>query len=181
MKLVNPQNLPILQWTMVWINGSNFISLDAAVHDPIPVGTTYVTGSVNCSADGSITTTTTCDYEPPSVTYPLGRIIWEGTIGPDFGKTTADEAENELIITFNVLVNAGVTSVENEATIDADLDDDGTIETSEQRLARADAAWQETVIPKVIPATGFAPDRITTLPAQTSIYSAQGNLRLEIP
>ena len=37
------------------------------------------------------------------------------------------------------------------------------------------------VAPIELPATGFAPDRVTELPAQTVSYAALGDLWLEIP
>jgi LPXTG-site transpeptidase (sortase) family protein len=40
---------------------------------------------------------------------------------------------------------------------------------------------EATVAPSAIPSTGFAPDRFTTLPAQTVAYSTQNDLWLEIP
>ncbi len=108
-KLVDDDGFPVLQWTMVWINNSNIVAVNAAVSDGISLGTAYVAGSVSCVGASSQTTTTSCTYEAPSGTYPRGRIVWTGTIGPDFGATDAASANNELYIRFNVTVNTGIT------------------------------------------------------------------------
>src|SRR5574341_144067 len=39
LKTFDEANLPILQWTMVWINNSNTVAINAVVSDGIPVGT----------------------------------------------------------------------------------------------------------------------------------------------
>ncbi|MGA2504173.1 MAG: sortase [Anaerolineales bacterium] len=192
-KSVDSSGLPGLSWTMVWINGSNIVAQNAAVSDPIPVGTTYVAGSLSCTGASALTTTTVCSYEIPSVPYPLGRVIWTGTIGPDLGATAAASAHNGLKIAFKITVNSGVKSVRNTATIDADLNGDGdTTDPGEQQVAFASSSWakppnppQPTPAPPlygfIIPETGFAPDRVTALPSQTTFYPELGDLWLEIP
>jgi LPXTG-site transpeptidase (sortase) family protein len=180
-KTVNAAGLPELIWTMVWINGSNIVEVNAAVSDEIPLGTTYVAGSVVCSPASGLTITDTCLFEAASLTYPRGRILWTGQIGPDLGATDATSAANELVITFRVTVSAGINSVQNEAVIDSDLNGNGlTTDPGEQRVAVADAFWP-TSTPTLLPSTGFAPNRVTSLPAQTTSYEALGDLWLEIP
>jgi LPXTG-site transpeptidase (sortase) family protein len=179
-KLLDASNLPILHWTMVWINNTNIVEVHSAVSDPIPVGTTYAAGSIVCTPASALTHTDTCNYEAPSITYPRGRIVWTGGIGPDFGATDATSAVNELNIIFNVTVNSAVTNVENEATIDSDLNGDGdTDDPGEQRVATASASW--TNPPTILPGTGFAQDRVTVIPSQTTYYADLGDLWLEIP
>jgi uncharacterized repeat protein (TIGR01451 family) len=99
-KTVNAAGLPVLQWSMVWINDTNILAINARAVDELPEGTTFddtgissgypmpggvlPTGStdtgVTCVAPGSTSTTTTyCYFEGPSATYPRGRIIWEAT------------------------------------------------------------------------------------------------------
>jgi LPXTG-site transpeptidase (sortase) family protein len=192
-KSVNSSGLPELAWNMVWINGSNIVAQNAAVFDPIPVGTTYVDGSLTCVGASILTTTDTCVYEIPSVPYPLGRVVWTGTIGPDLGATDAASAINELIIKFKVKVNSGVKSVRNMAGMDADLNGDGdTTDPGELQVASAGSSWTKPPIPPeptptpsaygfIIPVTGFAPDRETSLPSQTTFYTELGDLWLEIP
>jgi LPXTG-site transpeptidase (sortase) family protein len=180
-KTVNAAGLPELIWTMVWINGSNIVEVNAAVSDEIPLGTTYVAGSLVCSPASGLTITDTCLFEAASLTYPRGRILWTGQIGPDLGATDATSAANELVITFRVTVSAGINSVQNEAVIDSDLNGNGlTTDPGEQRVAVADAIWP-TSTPTLLPSTGFAPNRVTSLPAQTTSYEALGDLWLEIP
>jgi len=181
-KVVNASGLPELAWTMVWINATNIVSVNAAVNDEIPVGTTYVPGSLSCTGASSQTTTTNCTFEVPGIT-PRGRVIWSGVIGPDFGATDAASADNELNISFRVTVNPGIRSVQNEASIDSDLNGDGdTIDAGEIHVATASASWPSNPEdPTILPGTGFAPERVTALPPQTVLYSDLGNLWLEIP
>ncbi len=82
-KTVNASGLPELTWTMVWINGSNIVALNAAVSDPIPLGTGYVAGSLSCTPASLLTTTTVCLYEIPSVPYPAwaGCLVWDNWSG----------------------------------------------------------------------------------------------------
>jgi hypothetical protein len=81
LKVVDASGLPVLQWTMVWINGSNIVAIDAQVSDPISVGTSYA-GGLLCSANGTFSTVP-CSYEAPSGPYPRGRIVWNGNLVPD--------------------------------------------------------------------------------------------------
>ncbi len=178
-KFVDDNGLPVLRWTMVWINDSNLVAVNAAVSDAIPLGTTYA-GGLSCAEEG-VTTTTSCVYEAPSGTYPRGRVVWTGSIGPDFGATDAASANNELYIRFNVTVNTGINSVDNQATMDSDLNGDGDVaDPGEQIVATAAATWQASVL---LPDTGFAPGRVTRLDLQPEVklYTAQSDLWLEIP
>jgi LPXTG-site transpeptidase (sortase) family protein len=178
-KVVDDNGLPVLRWTMVWINGSNLVAVNAAVSDGIPLGTTYA-GGLSCTEEG-VTTTTSCTYEAPSGTYPRGRVVWTGSIGPDFGATDAASANNELYIRFNVTVNAGINSVDNQATMDSDLNGDGDLnDPGEQIVATAVANWQVSVL---LPNTGFTRGRVTRLNPQPEErqYTAQEDIWLEIP
>jgi LPXTG-site transpeptidase (sortase) family protein len=206
-KTFDDNGLPILEWTMVWINDNNFPS-DAAVSDPIPVGTTFVdnaipsgyplpgttpagstTNGVSCTTDSTVeaipdaeTTTTYCYYEGPTVTYPRGRIVWEGELGPDLGATNQATANDELYITFSVRVADGVGSVANTATIDADLNNDNdTDDPGEQIVATAQETWS-TNNPQSLPSTGFAPGRVTFVePKAPPSHNPAATLELEIP
>jgi LPXTG-site transpeptidase (sortase) family protein len=180
-KTVDDAGRPVLEWTVIWINDSNETALNVRMSDPIPVGTTYVDPSVTCTTEpGSTTTTTLCDYEGPSGAYPLGRIVWEGSLGPDFGAANADEAANEITITFSVRLDDGVKSVENVATLDANLNGDQDFDDpGESQAARAAAAWARSV--PALPATGFAPGRETLLSGSQPAYTAMPEVELEVP
>jgi LPXTG-site transpeptidase (sortase) family protein len=178
-KFVDDNGLPVLRWTMVWINASNLVAVNAAVSDGIPLGTTYA-GGLSCTGEG-VTTTTSCAFEAPSGSYPRGRIVWTGSLGPDFGATDAASASNELYIRFNVTVNTGITSVDNQATMDSDLNGDGDLtDPGEQIVATSAASWQVSVL---LPDTGFTPGRMTRLEPQPEDkrYTAQEDFWLEIP
>jgi LPXTG-site transpeptidase (sortase) family protein len=198
-KTVDASGQPVLHWTMVWINDTNLVSVNAVVHDPIPVNTTYSptlvdsgypvpggapSGStsigVSCTTPGSVTVTTLCYYEGPTVANPRGQIIWSGSLGPDFGITDPALATNAIHIGFNVRATTGTTSVQNEATIDSDLNGNGTTtDAGEQQVARASALWNS--IPSVLPSTGFPMGEVTALPLPSISYPSLGDLWLEIP
>ncbi len=192
-KSVNSSGLPVLTWTMVWINASNIVAQNAAVSDPIPTGTTYLVGSLSCTGSSILTTTTSCDVETPSITYPRGRVVWTGTIGPDLGATNAATANNELVINFSVSLDPGRNSVQNNSTLDADLNGNGdTSDPGELQIASASSTWVRPENPPtptpgytsssfIIPETGFAPGSVTILPTLTVSYADLGDLWLEIP
>ena len=174
--------LPSLRWTMVWINDSNTSALDVVVNDPIPVGTTFVTGSLQCIPRGSSNTAPgpgTCDFESGN-----NRIHWEGTIGPDPGATGESDAANEVVITFLVNIPSGLMSSSNTAVLDADLNGNGIIDPGggETTAATASASWVRSALPS-LPGTGFEPGVVTEIPHQTQerIFNSYGDLWLEIP
>ncbi len=198
--------LPMLRWTMTWINETNIPALNARVNDPITEGTTFLpTGDpglyavpltspagssnigVDChAADGAAgTTTTLCYYEGPTVTYPFGRIIWEGSLGPDLGAANAEKANNELYISFNVAIGSGVSKVDNIASIDVDINGNGNyVETGETNAANSQSEWKKKAAgSKKLPDTGFAANIPSILPVQPAdkVYSTFSDLSIEIP
>lgn len=205
--------MPLLQWTMVWINNSNIVNVGARVSDPIPSGAVYEASGlpsgtgipdgapagstdvgVVCNPLGiidpkeisptislSATFTTWCYYEGPTLTYPRGRIVWEGALGPDLGITDPALAENELTITFNLRVLEGEHEINNRATIDVDRNGNGLIEgETEVEAASATETWSNW--PEALPLTGFAPGKITDLSGRPWVeYDQSQDLLLEIP
>jgi LPXTG-site transpeptidase (sortase) family protein len=199
-KTFDESGLPILRWTMIWINNSNTVAINAVVSDGIPVGSTYIpsgpssgfpvpgsapAGSTNigvsCTDTSAVTITTLCYYEGPTGAFPRGRIIWAGTLGPDNGATGPANADDEITIVFNLNVNAGITIVQNRAVIDADLNNDGDLtDPGEQQVAVASATWRAS--PVHLPSTGFAPNVVTDLRyAPRETYIQTGGITIEIP
>jgi LPXTG-site transpeptidase (sortase) family protein len=178
-KTVNELGEQVLRWTMVWINNTNTTALDATVSDPIPANSAY-DGGISCTDESTITDTTACYFEAPSGAYPRGRIVWEGVIGPDLGASNATEAEHEIVISFNIIVDDGVLASLNVATLNADLNGDGDFDDpGETPSASADAEWEGE---PELPPTGFAPNTVTTLDeSQRQTYTAISRLELEIP
>ena len=198
-KKINIDSHPIMEWRMVWINDTNIVGVNGLVHDPIPANTTFFNNGIDSgylipgtapalsTSEGVSCTsspqsvTRLCYYEGPTLENPLGQIIWEGTIGPDFGVTRPEDALNAVTITFNVLLDSnGVTHVRNRATIDIDRNGDGdTQDPGETEVAVVDKLWDITSLP----GTGFAPGVITWLPEQPEelLYNDLDNLRVEIP
>lgn len=75
-KTVGAENLPDLEWRLVWINAANDAAIDVQVSDPVPEGTTYVAGSLACTVLGS-STTALCSYQVDE-----NRVFWQGTSAP---------------------------------------------------------------------------------------------------
>ena len=181
-KTFNADGIPVLRWTMIWINETNIPALKARVSDPLSEGTTY-SGNLVCKPASSLTTVEICKFELPSKMYPQGRVVWEGTLGPDLGATDAKTAKNELLISFDVIVSPSVSSVSNTANIDADMNNDGLFEPgNEIRVAKSKADWSRNGAKK-LPATGFSPGIVTNISKQPedSIYQSYASLTLEIP
>lgn len=198
-KLLDTTGYPRLRWVMDWINDTNIVAINATAADEIPVGAVFfdngydngtllpsglpdgsTTSGVSCTQSSSVTVTTACYYEGPTEAYPRGRIIWQGTLGPDFGITDPETAVNDIQISFIVDRVNGVRAINNTATIDADLNGDlDTLDPGEQQVASASASW---LAPR-LPDTGFAPDQVTLIPEQPSIleYTNVGDIRLVIP
>jgi LPXTG-site transpeptidase (sortase) family protein len=126
--------------------------------------------------------TALCYYEGPTTTFPRGRVIWAGTLGPDPGATGAASADDEITITFRLNVDGNANSVRNIATVDSDLNNDGdATDPGEQLVATTSATWRRS-ISRRLPSTGFAPNRVTDLgniPHET--YIQTGGITIEIP
>ena len=201
-KTVDSSGEPLLKWTLVWINDSNIVGVKAVSHDPIPAGTTFTPNAVDsghlvpvgapagstslgvaCTAGTSVLTVTTlCYYEGPTLANPRGQIIWAGTLGGDFGVTNPSLAVNAIHITFSVTAGAGVTSAQNQATIDWDRNGNRvTTDPGEEDVASASASWTGPA-PVTLPLTGFAPGAVTSLAAKPDhTYDTSTDLTIEIP
>ncbi|MDK2979839.1 MAG: hypothetical protein PWQ55_186 [Chloroflexota bacterium] len=191
---------PYLEWTMIWINDSNIVDVAGRVSDPLPENTEFFVGTtssgyplppgtpidstnmgVSCTSSAG-SSTDYCYYEGPTPEYERGRIIWEGTVGPDFGVTNPSDADNAIYITFGLTVLGDATAVTNTATFDLDRNGDGdTLDAGEVSAASARRIWD--IGAKELPATGFAPGVVTHLPepAASDVYTQLNDLRLEIP
>ncbi len=108
----------IITWDMVWINDSAYQANGVIITDEPPVDTTYH-GNLNCSPQGT-SVVHSCTYEAPSTSYPLGRVIVTADISPDPGITDPVDADNEVIITFDVIIdNPDIEQTyENQADIE---------------------------------------------------------------
>ena len=195
------KDYPLFHWSMTWANTRNLVAIHAAVSDGIPIGTTYysngissgfplptgtlpaqsTTNGVSCTHSSTITFTQYCYYEGPTAAYPRGRIVWQGILGPDFDVKDVTTAINSIVIKFDVRADLGIKTVSNIATIDADMNGNGTTtDGGEVSVASASKSW---TMPTELPETGFAPGMVTSLPAQPAglQYTVQSGLSLEIP
>ncbi len=204
-KTFDASGLPVLEFRMVWINSGNTDAIDVQVTDEIPTGTTYVAGSVTCTPRGSSSTATASTLPLSPTAAPTSscgydsvanRVQWQGIIGPDNSNLTEAAAANEVVITFRVTVNTGMNQVMNQGFSRTDVNDDAifdenTLNTSTVFTERV--IWNrtpsdpggpdnDTDLPRMLPATGFAPNVTTTVPEQPAEKSyALTDVRLEIP
>ncbi len=129
-KTINPQGFPELEWRIVWINSDNGSANTVRVIDPIPVGTTFIPGSLTCDAMGN-SAVTRCDYDSAA-----NQVIVDGVIGPDLGAASEAAAVNEVVITFRISVPLDFFgTVENQAQVYWDSDGDGMVDDDLVALA----------------------------------------------
>lgn len=226
--------IPVLEFRMVWVNNGNAAAINVQVTDTIPAGTTYVPLSVTCTPTNTapvppvppssnaaaasaplntagVLPVSSCGYDPAT-----NSIQWQGTIAPDPGVLNDANAEananNEIVITFQVTVNGGINSVSNVGTSRTDADNNGDFVSQADVLGTTIAnsnlvSWSRdgnggggpgvrvatvsdpVVLPTLLPATGFAPNRVTILPEQpeelayraTSVWLEVPRLGLKMP
>ncbi|RMG73513.1 MAG: DUF11 domain-containing protein [Chloroflexi bacterium] len=150
LKTVNDAGFPVLEWGMVWLNPYNVTAFNVRVTDTIPAGTTYVPGSLTCTANGA-STTSLCVYDPVS-----NRVIWEGNIAPDTGIFDPAAASNSVVIVFQTTVADGVTDVFNQAFAqwdedgDGDISDDVSVGQTPGPQQSPEARWQPETGPVVL-------------------------------
>jgi large repetitive protein len=127
-KVFNENGLPQLEWNVVWVN-PNSSPLTVTVSDPVPAGTTFVTGSLTCSSPGTVVVSN-CSYDPVA-----NQVTFSGSIFPNAGATpaTLDQASNRLIITYRTTVAASVNQVLNQAILRSVNGDNVAVESTWQR------------------------------------------------
>jgi uncharacterized repeat protein (TIGR01451 family) len=118
----------VVTWKMFWLNDGNIRAYHVVITDNIPEGTTYKEGSLVCEARG-VSTTHRCEYEADK-----NRVIWEGEMGPDYGHSTEEDTDNELIITFDTTVPVEMQSVENQGQAFYDENGDGEVNESDNNV-----------------------------------------------
>lgn len=167
------QGWPVIRWRQVWIN-PNTQAMVVRIEDPIPAGSVFH-GNLTCEARGT-SSTTRCEYDASANT-----VIWEGTLGPDAGHATEDEALNEVVISFDVRVtDTTQEAFVNEAQAFWDQNRNGQIDPGESNtFVRAQARVRRPQLPE----TGFPPNRVSVLlpMPQGYAYADFGSLWLEIP
>ena len=199
-KILDTSSMPVMKWTVSWINNKNILPFLNTAYDPIPESTEYIAdfidsgiappggapaGStsqgVKCMASGA-SITTLCYYEAPTSANPRGQVVWQGILAPDFDVFDPLLAANDVEITFSTRFQNTSSRVVNTATIDSDLNGNGaTADSGEQKVASASADW--TLQKISLPVTGFTPGVITQLPTQPKslAFSALNDLWIEIP
>lgn len=161
-KSVTNNGWPTLVWQQVWINNGNLTAFPVRIVDNIPHGTSYIAGSLVCEERGS-STRVICEYDPIN-----DRIVWEGSIAPDFGAMTEDEASNEVVITFSTTVAAGQTSARNQSTAHWDENNDGLIDANDINVANNNPVRTDD------PATLSLADYTVAVPPDPSQSSPDG-------
>ena len=103
----------------------NSEAMAVRVVDPIKPGMEY-NGGLSCEARGS-STGSRCEYDSIQ-----NAVIWEGTMGPDAGHSTEYDAQNEVVITFDVkAINVEQEEFSNEAYAYWDQNRDGVIDSGD--------------------------------------------------
>lgn len=100
-KVGTVESSTVIRWTMVWVNDNPIVANGVVITDPPPEGMTAQGGSLTCTPYGA-TTVGSCTFEPPSPTYPRGRVHVVADFGSDFGVTVGgiNTAPNRLEISF---------------------------------------------------------------------------------
>lgn len=98
----------ILTYTLTWINRSALQDVPTTFTDVIPEGTAYVPDSLQCNPQGS-SVTQACSYNAT-----LNRIEWRGTVGPDAGHNTPEEAVNAVQVIFKIKLDRTTFEVSNQ-------------------------------------------------------------------
>lgn len=114
----------VIRWNMVWINNSPITANGVVIEDPIQAGVTYRPGSLVCTPRGSTVLVGTCNDANYNLVSKVIRV--EANFGPDLGATTEADADNELVISFEVTVDNPAVSqtFENQATASWDCNGD---------------------------------------------------------
>ena len=146
-KTVSYNGGDVYEWTQVWMNNSNTASTLTVIKDPIPPNSTYVPGSLVCNATGA-SATLTCNYDQAN-----DEIVWEGTIAPDPGATNANDAQNEVVITFNTTTTGPSVNI---ACANWDENGDGLVDQNDPNVSSnapmcTNAADSSTVGTNVVP------------------------------
>ena len=113
-------------WTMVWINDNPVNADGVIITDRIAAGMTYVPGTLSCEARGSTQISGGSCSDSQNFTAP-DLLSIEANFGPDFSASDEQSADNELLISFEVLVDdlSSEQSLENQATVSWDPDGPG--------------------------------------------------------
>ena len=195
---VNGNNYPDLRWRSLWTNTSGFNGLAARISNPIPEHTTY-SGKLTCSPAAQ---TTKCYYEPPSMAYPRGRVIWEGHMSANLESSElhngsysksfirgANLYRSQILIYFNSKLDPGYYKADNQATIEVNQSNLGdfdanvikidvtanvSFEISFQDAAKLLAQNDTNKLPKTGHTLSTWQDNVGT------IYSTSKDLTLEI-
>jgi len=160
-KVITRENLPFIEWQMVWINNGNAVAVDVEITDSIPAGSFYRDGSLSCAPRGT-STVTYCTYEAGA-----NRVVYRGSIAPDPGATTEQQAQNEVVITYQTSVLPTTLGVSNQgcarvvgATREGCSDDPGTSTPGDPTV------WHRPTIPGTPPVINPIP---TLSPPMTAI------------
>jgi fimbrial isopeptide formation D2 family protein/uncharacterized repeat protein (TIGR01451 family) len=122
LKTVTETGDVILTWRMVWINSGNVTAYRVRITDPVPANSTYVNGSFSCDPRGA-STTVSCFFDSIN-----NQVVWEGNIAPDLGGSTEDDSINEVVLAFDVKLDAGITQSQNQASANWDDNGDGSVD-----------------------------------------------------
>lgn len=142
-KVVTQQGQVQLEWSFFWLN-PNTVPLLVRVTDPIPAGLPLVPNSLSCVVRGADTVTNSCSIVG-------NEAVWEGTLGPAPGFTVLAGAPNAVVISFRTNIPEGVNSAQNQARLEFDGNNDGTLDSTATSNV---AAWSRAASPDPTPVPG---------------------------
>ncbi len=187
-KTVDDDGWPLLIWRMIWVNNSNATTLRVQISDPIPANTRYVPGSLTCTGQGA-TVVHVCTYNTTT-----GHIEVEADLAPDPGVTDPHDAAHALVVSFQTEVEGAPAYVENQGLAHWDENGDGTVGSGDANVDHDTPALTDDpttpepddptrAYPPPLPKTGFAPGRVTRIPAAPARlpYQNLGPVWVEIP
>jgi uncharacterized repeat protein (TIGR01451 family) len=154
-KVVNAAGLPELEWTMVWLNPNDVYVSPIRVVDPIPANSEFVSGSLDCIANGA-SSETRCEFDADQ-----NEILFEGFIAPDPGATGLEDSSNAVVIRFRVTVQNLAQQVVNQGFAQWDDNGDGALDPDQDPQPTGDPDSSDEDAPTAWP--GLPPTAVPTL------------------
>jgi LPXTG-site transpeptidase (sortase) family protein len=157
-------------------------AFDLVLDDIVPAGLTYVAGSLAWTGVG-LEPDSYDDASPPDLSvgwddFPLGgssQVRFQAVLG---SLSPGSIVTNQALLEWSSL-SGNISSPQSSFNT---LSVERTYDPGDPVNVYGVTAYAEvTVAAAALPATGFAPDRMTTLPADPDIYTALGGLWIDIP
>jgi uncharacterized repeat protein (TIGR01451 family) len=140
-KAVQQVDTKTLSWTITVDNSANASDLATEIHDPLPAGMVFVSGTTTCQPFGA-SSVSSCGYDAPN-----NRILAQATLASDVGATSLSTAPNRLVISFQAQYVAAPVPVTNIARACWDTNNDPTAISACTQFVSAQASYGSAAIP----------------------------------